>query len=290
MALQQFFTVFYEYRPNDFYVTGESYAGKYIPSIAYTIHKAGAKANINLKGIAIGDGWCDPETMMKYGDFLYQVGMVDEKEATVFHAEENKITDLIRNKQYYEAFEVLDSLIGGDLINTTSYYTNVTGSSFYFNILYSQQPEEFNYYNSYLALPETRNAIHVGNLTYNDGKNVEKKLLNDFIQSVKPWISVLMDNYKVLIYSGQLDIIVAAPLTESFLKSVDWRYANEYRSAEKFIWKVSSEDKEVAGYVRQVHNFAQVIVRNAGHILPYDQPRASFDMIRRFVNNEGFKN
>jgi vitellogenic carboxypeptidase-like protein len=32
-ALVQFFEVFPEQRKNDFYVTGESYAGKYVPVI-----------------------------------------------------------------------------------------------------------------------------------------------------------------------------------------------------------------------------------------------------------------
>jgi hypothetical protein len=48
-----------------------------------------------------------------------------------------------------------------------------------------------------LADPSVRKAIHVGNLTYNDGTAVEKHLLNDVMDSVKPWITTLMDNYKV---------------------------------------------------------------------------------------------
>lgn len=41
----------------------QSYAGKYVPAISYYIHKNNptAKVKINLKGMAIGDGLCDPE-------------------------------------------------------------------------------------------------------------------------------------------------------------------------------------------------------------------------------------
>lgn len=41
----------------------QSYAGKYVPAIAYYIHKNNptAKVKINLAGMAIGDGLCDPE-------------------------------------------------------------------------------------------------------------------------------------------------------------------------------------------------------------------------------------
>ena len=60
-----------------------------------------------------------------------------------------------------------------------------------------QEPEEYGYYGNYLADPSVRLAIHVGNLTYNDGTPVEKHLLNDIMASVKPWIAVLLNNYKV---------------------------------------------------------------------------------------------
>lgn len=41
----------------------QSYAGKYVPAISYYIHKNNptAKVKINLVGMAIGDGLCDPE-------------------------------------------------------------------------------------------------------------------------------------------------------------------------------------------------------------------------------------
>lgn len=41
----------------------QSYAGKYVPAISYYIHKSNptAKVKINLVGMAIGDGLCDPE-------------------------------------------------------------------------------------------------------------------------------------------------------------------------------------------------------------------------------------
>ena len=32
----------------------------------------------------------------------------------------------------------------------------------------------------------------------------------------------------------------------------------------------------------------QVIVRAAGHILPYDQPERGYDMIQRFIENRSF--
>jgi vitellogenic carboxypeptidase-like protein len=59
-------------------------------------------------------------------------------------------------------------------------------------------------------------------------------------------------------YTGQLDIIVAIPLTEAFLLTVDWNGLDKYKQADRMIWRVNPSDAEVAGYVRQVDTFYQV--------------------------------
>lgn len=154
-----------------------------------------------------------------------------------------------------------------------------------FNSRAPQEPEDQGYFSPFVTLPQVRRAIHVGNLTFHSGAEVEKHLLEDVMKSVKPWLSVLMDNYRVsdspkqerlsskrgkisssevgaciqvLMYSGQLDVIVAAPLTERFLRTVNWTGAADYRTAPRFHWKVQPGDTEVAGYVRQVKEFYQV--------------------------------
>ena len=58
-ALLQFFRAkFPEYASNSFFVSGESYAGNYVPLLSYNILKGNAESNstkINLKGFAVGD-------------------------------------------------------------------------------------------------------------------------------------------------------------------------------------------------------------------------------------------
>ncbi|XP_028836518.1 putative serine carboxypeptidase CPVL [Denticeps clupeoides] len=290
-ALLQFFQIFTEFQGNDFYATGESYAGKYVPAIGYYIHKnnPSAKLKINFKGVAIGDGLCDPEMMLGgYGDFLYQTGMVDELQKQYVDQQTDLGVRYIQQQKWVEAFEVFDSVLNGDLSPYPSFFQNATGCTNYFNYMQCQEPADQEYFSQFVTMTEVRRAIHVGNLTFNDGSEVEKHLLQDVMKSIKPWLAVLMDNYRVLIYSGQLDVIVAAPLTERFLPTVNWSGADEYKRAERFHWKVQPSDGEIAGYVRQVDEFFQVIVRGGGHILPYDQPQRSFDMIDRFLSTKGF--
>lgn len=290
-ALTQFFQIFSEFQSNEFYATGESYAGKYVPAIGYYIHKnnPSAKVKINFKGVAIGDGLCDPELMLGgYADFMYQTGLMDELQMQYVKLQTDAGVRLIQQQRWIEAFEVFDSLLNGDLSPYPSFFQNATGCTNYFNYLQCQEPADQEYFAKFVTLPTVRSSIHVGNLTFHDGSEVEKHLLQDVMKTIKPWLGVLMDKYRVLIYSGQLDVIVAAPLTERFLPTVNWTGADDYKNAERFHWKVRPSDTEVAGYVRQVGEFYQVIVRGGGHILPYDQPERSFDMIDRFLSTQGF--
>ena len=48
-----------EYKGRDLYLTGESFAGHYIPNIARKLQLMN-HPDINLQGIAIGNGWVDP--------------------------------------------------------------------------------------------------------------------------------------------------------------------------------------------------------------------------------------
>ena len=101
-----------------------------------------------------------------------------------------------------------------------------------------------------------------------------------------------------MVYNGQLDIIVGVPLTENYLQQLKWSGQEDYLNADKTVWKINSVP---VGYVKQVGKFQQVIlvhkissfinflgqvvIRNAGHILPYDQPEVALAMINNFIDN-----
>jgi vitellogenic carboxypeptidase-like protein len=90
-------------------------------------------------------------------------------------------------------------------------------------------------------------------------------------------------NYSVMIYNGQLDIIVAVPLTMAWVDQLNWIGRDELRQAKRHVWKVSDDDREIAGYIKMANNkrFFLATVRNAGHMVPYDQPRAMLSLLNR---------
>lgn len=286
-TLVQFFQLFPDLQQNKFYVTGESYAGKYVPALAYTIHKRNpsAKVKINLKGIAIGNGLSDPEHQLVYGKYLNQIGLIDFNQAKVFEEYEKKTINFIKQKKFNDAFESFDTLLNGDLIDGKSIFTNMTGFKFYFNYLHTKDYTAYEDFGPMIQKCAVRKSIHVGDKPFNTGKEVEQHLKQDVMKSVAPWISELLDHYDVVIYNGQLDIIVAYPVTVNYLKNLNFTGADLYKTAKRFIWEV---DGEVAGYVKQANKLIEILVRNAGHMVPGDQPKWALDLITRFTHEKTF--
>ena len=116
---------------------------------------------------------------------------------------------------------------------------------------------------------------------------ISKLLLRLLIVStIFLFIFTIHDAFRVLFYNGQLDVIIAWPLTESFLESLEWDdNARNYTKTERQLWHVNGD---LAGYAKVVGNFTSVLVRNAGHMVPYDQPKWAFDLISRFTSGKSF--
>ena len=277
--LLQFFQVYHEYASSPFYVTGESYGGKYVPAITYKIHVENPQATfkINLKGMAIGDGLIDPYNEWDYGPVMYQFGLIDERQLEYVNLQTALARNAIRLEQYALAYDLFGNLFD-------EFYSNATGLNDVYNYLLTQLPDAFGYYVPWVTASENRQKIHVGNLTYNDGEKVRVDLANDVMQTIVGKVAVIANNHKVLIYNGLLDVIIASSLTMDWVDKLEWQYADQLRGAERMVWKVKDDDTEVAGYIKQAHSFFVAWVRNAGHMVPADQPRAAFDLIDRFVS------
>jgi vitellogenic carboxypeptidase-like protein len=295
-ALLQFFEAFPMLRKNDLYITGESYAGKYVPACGYTIHiknkQALAHNYMNLKGISIGDGAMDPAKQFDgFSDLLWNLGMVDETERKQFKTYEATIQQKLKAGDNVGAFHVFDEMLNGDFYPYGTYYANVTGmTSNYFNFELAPDATPLGGdFVEWLKKPEVRAQIHVGDRSYAPANStVEVHLVEDWMRGVVDMLVPLLENYKVLIYSGQNDVILGPPLTEQFLWDLDWSGRAAYQQAKKAVWRLKTKGQgsqlpDVAGYTRRVGNFVQAVVRGAGHMVPGDQPERALDLISQFV-------
>lgn len=289
-ALVQFFQLFPELQKNPFYASGESYAGKYVPALGYTIHQRNpsAKIKINLQGLAIGNGLSDPLNQLDYGDYLYMLGLIDINAKAKFDEDEAAAAECVREKDYDCALQIMNELLNGD-DSGSSYFKEVSGFNTYYNYLHTaEDPSDVFHLIRFLNLPETRPAIHVGDLPFHDLDNdnkVAKYLEYDILDSVAPWIAELLTHYRMMIYNGQLDIICAYPMMVNYLKNLPFDGADQYRTATRYMFSV---DGEIAGYYKLINNLLEVFIRDAGHLVPRDQPKWAYVMINTFTTSTYF--
>ncbi|PSN48042.1 hypothetical protein C0J52_09102 [Blattella germanica] len=253
-ALVQFFTLFSELRSLPFFITGESYAGKYVPTLGHIIHKKNptAKLKINLQGLAVGNGWTDPVNMMDMSSFLFQLGFID-----------NNIRELMHELEE----ETIRSIESGDF--EKAYMANARHHQYYF--AYTDYKDMSNFlekdwvlhreYHVFLNKSDVRRALHVGDADF-DYFSFEafKKLRKDIMKSVKTCLEELLEHYRVLYYSGQLDIVVAYAMSVRMFNALNFSAAEEYRNARRVPWYV---DGELAGYMTFVR---RKDVRRALHV------------------------
>ncbi|XP_028171382.1 venom serine carboxypeptidase-like isoform X2 [Ostrinia furnacalis] len=284
-AMQQFFTLFPDLRNNTFCITGESYAGKYIPALAMEIHNQNDNGDdelINLKCLAMGNAYCDPVHQIDYGNYLYQHGLIDNNQLEVFEKYQTDIAAEIQNENWEKADILMDKLMDGELTNF-SYFKSYTGFTDYYNFLKTDNDDDMSIFTDLLQNDKLRHSIHVGGLPFNSGEEVQIHLAFDILKSVAPDITELLSHYRILFYNGQLDIIVAYPLTENFLRNLNFSSAEEYKKATRNVWKVGDD---IAGYWKKAGNLTEVLVRNAGHMVPHDQPKWALNLITRFIQGK----
>jgi vitellogenic carboxypeptidase-like protein len=288
--LTQFFGIFPDYADNEFFVTGESYAGKYVPSISHRIileNRNPTSPFINLQGMSIGDGIMSPiHQMVGFGDLLYSFGMASRDQYNTWIDAEQQIVTLISTGKLVEAFRIFDYMLNGDFFPYPTFYHNTTGLTDYFNFLQPDYPP--NNWQTFINLPSTRKAINVGDHAFNaQNSTVEYYLLNDWFRGVEDILPETFANTRVLVYNGQNDIILSSSACLNFLNVFDWPEGDDWRSQQRFRWALSESDSAPAGYIHQssTGNFTYAMVRDAGHLLPQDQPYRALDMITRFVKN-----
>ncbi|KAJ4460845.1 hypothetical protein PAPYR_2664 [Paratrimastix pyriformis] len=288
-ALQQFFTIHPEYQKNEFYLTGESYAGKYIPALGARIdaeNRRGGLPFINLKGLAIGDGLVDPITQIgAYADVLGSFGMAGDAEVTAIAAVQQRCQAAIAQAQWREAGDCFADLINGppDLIQ------NITHTNNYYDLRTTNEPSYGPDEGQFANRSDVRAALHVGSHYFQESAIPYLALYSDMMQSeVTDLVLLLTAGYKVALYNGQYDLIVAPATTAGMLSSLPWVGTTSFLQQPMRIWKVDPADGEIAGYVRSFKNLQYIVVRDAGHILPFNQPRRALDLITRFVENKPF--
>ncbi|CAH2104272.1 unnamed protein product [Euphydryas editha] len=271
-ALQQFLTMFPELRKAPLTIAGESYAGKHIPSLGVQIlwnrHR---DEPINLNGFAIGNGFIDPLSLQRYSYFVREAGLVDDKVANSMNQLETAVVQFINSGEMLKAYAYYNYLL--QLFISESRLNN----------LYNYLQDDISLdgaYLDYIQKDEVRRALHVGNTNFTAIGVVYRKLVPDFMASAKPWVEELLENYRVMLYNGHLDIIVAYHPSVNTYDTLSFSGTSEFKTAKRRPWY---HDGNLAGYFKMAGNLTEVMIRGAGHMVPADKPPASLGLISAFA-------
>ncbi|XP_058735391.1 serine carboxypeptidase-like 50 [Vicia villosa] len=273
----------FKHRP--IYITGESYAGKYVPAIGYYILEKNAELKdserVNLAGLAIGDGLTDPVTqVVTHAANAYYVGLINEKQKNELEKAQLEAVRLVERGNWSEATDARN--------NALSWLSSMTGLATLYD--YSRKvPYEDDLVEKFLNIAEVKKALGVNvdeSFVYEICSDVVGDVLQaDVMKSVKFMVEKLLkEGTRVLLYQGQRDLRDGVVQVEAWVKTMKWEGIDEFLTAEREIWKVNGD---LAGYVQKWKTLSNVVVLGAGHLLPTDQPLNSQAMIEDWVLEKG---
>ncbi|CAG5132654.1 unnamed protein product [Candidula unifasciata] len=274
----QFFKMFPEHKRRDFYLSGQSYAGKYVPALAYKIHQKNENETnkIPLRGIILGGPYFDPRTQHPaYFSHLYSLGVISKADSLIYRNELFDLHRQFRSGKHTNTtwFEITDTILRYNEIPLQSFDNYV-----------SKQNVEYSTVTAAMMLPEIQRALNVGNnhTFVFPNLNLMNEFIPDFFASSIRKMAFILNNYKVLIFNGDYDLVTSSAVVEAALLATPWLKQNDYRESRRTFW---TEDDRLKGFFSQTGQFCRVVVHGAGHQVPHDMPDVSLEMVTHFLQD-----
>mmetsp|Transcript_23287 Transcript_23287/g.34858 ORF Transcript_23287/g.34858 Transcript_23287/m.34858 type:complete len:487 (+) Transcript_23287:3-1463(+) len=310
--LINWFKAFPEYSKHDLYITGESYAGIYVPTLVREI--VTNKNDINLKGYAVGDGclgsdilcgggpgaWNGPffhmEFMHGHGQFsdkTYEAIQVTcSKDELIYGVKSDDCNKLIgkMNKEVgpYYSYNLYDEC----------WYQNAFKAEYNASKTYWGPPTVSGALNDYpcggggalvkwINALEVKTALHVPkDAYYFSGDNGAGFMYNVSEPNITPfhkWAATESD-LRVLIYNGDTDPGLNSLVMQNWTRALGLNETESWRA-----WTLDGKQR-VGGYVtRYEGNFDALTIRGSGHMVPEYKPWAAYEMISRWLKQEDWQ-
>ncbi|KAG7671065.1 hypothetical protein KSW81_004492 [Nannochloris sp. 'desiccata'] len=296
--LEALWTAKPELQGKDFYVTGESYAGHYVPAVAHRVYQAIknkelGNIDINLQGFAIGNGLTNPA--IQYGAYAD------------YAVEHNLISSDTRDEilQLYPACKLgLEICDGLDFSMECALAVTFCQATMFMPIMllnplmnvYDITKEcqgplcyDFSRLDKYMNLPETRKALGVrdDSVWQECNMDVHEDMMSDWAHDFSSIIpEMLSGGVRALIYAGDQDFICNVLGNRRWVDSLQWDQWREWANAENVTWATTND--EDAGVVTEVGPLTFLSVKGAGHMVPMDKGENALEMITKFTRGEKF--
>ncbi|KAG9447504.1 hypothetical protein H6P81_013632 [Aristolochia fimbriata] len=278
IALRSFLTANPTFGSRPLYLTGESYAGKYVPAFGYYLLEQNSRLpsslRINLQGVAIGDGLTHPVTQVTtHAVNAYFCGLVNRKQQTQLEHLQNEAAKLTSEEKWQEAREarnkVFDTLL------------NMTGLPTLYDFR-RNKPYEMEMVTEFLQIEEVKEVLGAKtNIVFEVCSDVvDDALSEDVMKSSKFMVEQLVKKSKVLLYQGQFDLQDGVVSTLAWIEQMEWEELEMFLEAERKVWEVNGL---LSGYVQRWGGLTHAVVSGAGHLVPTDQSLSSQAMIEDWI-------
>eukprot|EP01116_Phalansterium_solitarium_P022795 TRINITY_DN7660_c0_g1_i1.p1 TRINITY_DN7660_c0_g1~~TRINITY_DN7660_c0_g1_i1.p1 ORF type:complete len:498 (+),score=133.74 TRINITY_DN7660_c0_g1_i1:88-1494(+) len=319
LFLQGFLDRYPQYRDTQFWVTGESYGGHYVPELVNRILEGNAAGNpkINLEGFMAGNAWTYAAIDNAGAVFYWWThAMISDEtyNGIVATCDFGDVGPLKRDRLYDEAgcndyLNTASQEMGN--VNIYDIYVDVCLSSFRSQELFAMaragskvhqavakaalkaqeqinppyQPCAESYVTAYLNRKDVQTAIHA-NIPYkwSGCSNLVQYNYSDVMTSVIPLYEKFLaaQDLKILVFSGDVDAIVPVTGTRAWLRSLNMTVTNPWTP-----W--IDPQGQVGGYITEYTGLTFMTVREAGHQVPTFQPQRAQTMFNGFLYGDNLR-
>lgn len=295
--LELFFKQFPEYAENDFHIAGESYGGHYIPVFASEI-LSHEDRHFNLTSALIGNGLTDP---LRQYDAYEPMACGDGGAPPVVGPEEcqgmldsqprcNKLIDSCYESQ--SAWTCVPATIYCNNVAMGPYQK--TGRNVY-DVREDCQGDnglcypQLDFIDKYLNQEFVKQAVGADDVETYQGCNMDINsnflFKGDWMMPYYTAVSELLEQgIPVLIYAGDKDFICNWLGNEIWSRQLPWSGHKKFAKTELSPWVLKDGDE--AGQVRNYEHFTFLRVYEAGHMVPFNQPKSSLEMLDRWISGD----
>jgi len=287
LCLQLFFKneQFRGYRENRLYLSGESYGAKYVLHLGSIIDRENEKGNdgsvhLNLHGLMMFNGWVYSEIQHRvYIEYAYLNGMIDYKYYVEANTQMQHCMQLFANQQYEQAARNCSSLYfgildGGDRLPNSFYVYDVRRMGSF--------PESA--FTNFMNKDEIKKTLGTELLQFSTcGAGLFPHFGIDFHMNDAPLIPKLLSKYQILLLNGQFDIRSSVFGVNELVKQVEWN--GKYTFDQMPLDSIQLNGTISASF-KSHNNLTLLTLYGAGHMAPMDQPQATFNVVKLFIDGD----
>lgn len=295
--LHGFYRAFPKYAQLPFIITGESYAGHYIPAFGARVvrgNREGIYPKVNLHALAIGNGLVNPYVQYaEYHPYAVAMDILPQESLDWMEAGIKPCQDAIKlcNRTSLEGmYACLTATATCNLAELIPF--QFSGLNVYDVREKCEVPPlcyDFSNIGRFLDQPEVRDALGVGNRTWTDCNRIVSLgmiFAGDWMRNMEDEVrETLAAGVRVVVFSGETDFICNWYGSRAWTEGMEWAGKSAFNAAANTTWLV---DGAVAGSAREAHGLSHVRVHNAGHMVPMDQPKNALDLLHRVVSGARF--